>query len=322
MWQADARTPIHATKHEIVERNRKMATAKRDAEKLIYRGYVVAVVDILGQRNAIRALAKVRPTERNKPEIIQELKKSLGVRDGVRKQIQNLFDNLTRKHEMPQAYSVLNDAQRALFDRMRPHAVKTYGFGDTFVAYTPVVTVQGDPSIIDIHVVLTACALSVLFGIAAGNPVRGAIELEFGIEPAENEIYGPAFLAPFDLQEVVAQHPRIIVGDELRGYLGDIGAHPKPPPLGSAVATLARDCGQLIARDEDGCFILDYLGEKLRQVVSDASEAHDLFERGLQFARREQRRFVEERNPKLAARYAAVVRYFDSRSALWSNEGD
>lgn len=293
-----------------------MDAPKHAAKELMYGGYVVAVLDILGQRDAIRALAKLQPRMKDKPKIIRALKDSLGVRDGVRKRVKSLFDEFTGDHADPR-YSLLNNEQRAAFDRINHRAIKTYGFGDAFVAYAPIITPQGDPSIRDIYRMIAACASSMLVSIASGKPVRGAIELGFGLEPEDNEVYGPAFLAAFDLQEVVAQHPRIIVGDELRGYLDCVVATSNSDQVGSVLSALAGSCTQLIARDEDGCFILDYLGEGLRQIAEAEPDAGELFERGFEFVRQEQRRFIEERNPKLAARYAALVRYFSSRSAGW-----
>ena len=61
-------------------------------KELVYGAYVVAVLDILGQKNAIRHLAESRPGTVDDAEIIKALKDSIGVRDGLCSAVKSSID--------------------------------------------------------------------------------------------------------------------------------------------------------------------------------------------------------------------------------------
>lgn len=277
-------------------------------ETIPYRWYVVAILDVLGQQDAIRQLARLQPSSANYSEIIRKLQDSIGKRN----QMVDSFRMSLEKFTTATKRSIADPEQRAVYDRFQHRQIKTYTFGDTVVAYVPVVTPQGDVSVRDIYGILMGCAGTMLGNIADSVPIRGAIEIGYGLEWGDNEIYGPAFLSAYELEQQIAQYPRIVVGHELMLYLEQLTERPETSPT----RILATQIQKLINRDEDGCFFIDYLGDGYREIKGSQDTAQ-LVNAGLAFAKREHLHFIQQGNAKLAGRYASLVRYYEANAPPW-----
>jgi len=156
-------------------------------------------LDVLGQKEAIRRLGKIEMSPENQTQLIDGLSQSFGTRNSVQSLFQLLFEK--HPHDLSQPHiQMLSDPQKATLYRYTEQQLKTYNFADTMIAYTPVLTSQGEPSLHDIYGILSGCAGTMLSSIADCTPVRGAVEIGYGLERQETvEVYGPAFLGAYEL---------------------------------------------------------------------------------------------------------------------------
>lgn len=297
---------------------RKPVTTLRDLSArngdIVCANYVVAVLDVLGQRDAIRRLAKFGPDHAKAPEFIGELRNSIGVRDSVRNAFETLFGGARAFFENFESPN-LPERERAAFLRFIQPQISTYAFCDTIVVYSSIASAGGNQRVTDLNIMLMTLSHLLLWAIASGIPIRGAIEFGLGLETVGREIYGPAFLTAYELEQNAAGYPRIVVGPRLLAYLHEKILDCPPSGLVRIVCEQAKECHRYIEQDDDGLFHIDFLGEAIRDTAD--PETREYFALAQTFVEDEHRRFVEEYDPKLAARYAALGRYFKSKAPAW-----
>lgn len=105
--------------------------------------------------------------------------------------------------------------------------------------------------------------------LASKNPLRGGISVGAGLDLTDDEIYGPVSVEVHDIESVLADYPRIVVGEELLKYLSQIESTAPPTPAGRIAQKLAARCKRMITVDSDGFPMLDFLGDEIAQWTPD-----------------------------------------------------
>jgi hypothetical protein len=277
--------------------------------------YGVAVMDLLGQKQAIRQLGEIPLIEQNRPQLVQKLKESLGARllfhDAVLPLVETLINH------PPGAGLTSSSSQRQkVYWRIRSSQLKTWTFSDTVVAYAPLVNPTGDFAVRDLYSILVTCATTMLVLLSEGVPVRGAIEVGAALQPRDGEIYGPAFVEAYDLHETIAVYPRIVVGDKLWGHLRALLEYTGEDEVPSLIREIAKLCASLVNPDQDGVLFVDYLGTGFREIIGGA-QYYKLFQKAHEFVVNEHESRIRLRDCKLAARYACLRQYFEARAPEW-----
>ncbi|WP_372696570.1 hypothetical protein, partial [Immundisolibacter sp.] len=150
-----------------------------------------------------------------------------------------------------------------------------------------------------------------LAGLATGRPVRGAIEIAWGVELQPGELYGPAVACAYELENAVAQYPRIVVGPETMRYLKRHANNPDQSVFASVDREFAALCLSMLARDEDGHWIVHYLGDKFQSAIT--HEHHlELYSAAAKFVGEQVALYQSDKNSKLAFRYSHLSRYFQA----------
>jgi hypothetical protein len=157
-----------------------------------------------------------------------------------------------------------------------------------------------------------------LTSLARNHPLRGGIDVGLATEISPGESYGTALERAYLLECKLAKYPRIVVGDELCRYLTSaiLKFEKDTTPVARAVTAIVQRTTKLIATDEDGNRILDYLG---RVMVESSAPDHAtiLVQPAYDFVLTEQKRLALNDIPELITRYALLRAYFESRLALW-----
>lgn len=281
-----------------------MSDAKK-TNPVTFGDYCVALIDILGQQEALRKFKELPRTEEEKTEFIRVAKETFGVIDGIR----NFFKSFYSSYINTKVPSPLNEMMKT--------DLKFQGFSDTIIIYLPLATEGGRIPINDIYAALLACGATFLYSLATGHPLRGGIEIGIAAEIYEGEIYGPALSEAYRLESVVAQYPRIVVGNELASYLWghkDSNELDIQAKFDKGVSEL---CLGLLTQDVDGCLIVDYLGEGFMKTVDCRPLDDDIVNKAYQFVTGEAKKWREQRNTQLAFRYVLLRNYFRGRLALW-----
>lgn len=110
-----------------------------------------------------------------------------------------------------------------------------------------------------IYALLVSCAYMFVGALQAGTLLRGGMEISVATAGLhKGQVYGPALAEAHLLESCVAKHPRMLVGPRLVRSLEQIATgHSKPE------ASVAEACLEVLARDGDGNWMLDYLGKAM-----------------------------------------------------------
>jgi hypothetical protein len=141
------------------------------------------------------------------------------------------------------------------------------------------------------------------------------VDVGTGIE-TEAQVFGASVVKAYELESKVAGGPRVVVGERLRDYL-DAATMQQPHKddfLGRYEVVQAQRALRLLAQDEDGNWIVDYLGNGFREDLAarlPVGVVHDAH----QFVRESVRQW--QNHEKLGPRYKLLARYFSKRVAAW-----
>lgn len=272
--------------------------------------YLVAFIDILGQKERLNQLADVPLSPEGRDRSIEVLKETYGAVEGFRQTFENFFQGLLK--ESPLA-SEIPGPLRAEFMALRSTSVKTQQFADTVVLYAPLRDDVMKAPINGVYAILLACGASYLTMLAARHACRGGIDVGVAYEPHEGEIYGQALHSAYDLERTVVQYPRIAIGLSLVDYLNTYAQAPGDAVLVRYSRELAKRCLDLLAKDIDGWPFLDVLGEGYHQAVGGPRPLDQIIPEAYAFVIEEAQRAKDAKNSKLAFRYALLRQYFEAR---------
>jgi hypothetical protein len=281
--------------------------------------YVVAFVDVLGQRHLLREMRGIpqKTDQKQMAEFIALLKKTVGTVKKMRDIFHNFFEGLSRYQFN---LSDFTPEQQKLLLQVKSNPLKSHMFSDSVVLFLSLSDDVNKTPVEGVYSVLASAATTFLFMLAGGHAIRGGIDVGVGIELSDDELYGAALSRAYKLENRIAQYPRIILGDELITYIQSKRSTTKGDFFSKANKITADLCADLVAIDTDGLPFLDYLGNGFKQHVAKDS-IYDIVEKAYDFVMKESARCHDLRDSKLAFRYSLLRNYFQARLHIWSKEG-
>jgi hypothetical protein len=280
-----------------------------DTWETTIRHYVVAVLDILGQREALQRWSQPPRSTDEEPAFQEAVYSTFEGVIAVRKDLLGLLARYITDHHVPEEAIRTNggnvDAVRK-FQHMTPRILQ---FSDMILAYCPLVNVNGVLTAEPIVCFLISVGRALLLGLSRQTPLRGAIDIGLaGCLPETDDLYGPVLAEAHRLESKVAVYPRIVLGSNLVRFVSETWAYADQVNRG-----LADTFAKLVTRDDDRCLIVDYLGEFAKGL--DGSPAHwePARKNAYSFVQSELARFHAAGNIKLKDRYARLLRYFHAR---------
>lgn len=279
--------------------------------------YLVAFLDVLGQKEIFAKLSEIRTIEEIDDGIKKDISENLYYLEQLRKNLESYFNDYTSK----EASSVrVDEPCKEKFDQMRKAEIYFQYFSDSLIAFVPLefrsfysVTVNG------VWGVLGACESAVLGSLAVEHAVRGGIEICWGTRLKTGEIYGPALSKAYHLESKVAGYPRIVIGDELWNYLNSLSNKVKQHTAQEqididACQRMADRCLKLIAKDNDGHLLLDYLGPGFLELNKGSQDFFRIYDLSRKFVYDSLFKWKQENNTKLASKYQKLCNYFQTKS--------
>lgn len=282
-----------------------MSKSKNDT--LTFGYYLVAFVDLLGQRERLRKLNAL-PSNKNEPEyseFVQVVKDTVGAVYDLQKIASDYFYSFTKNEK--------NNPLDAIpgFRKLNTCAIKFQHFSDGLVIYVPLRTGDDYSPSKGVYGALIACGALCLFGLAKKRPVRIGLSIGVAAELHENELYGKAVADAYELESQVAQYPRVVASDEVLSYLqgyADIECN-KGDLECQVIKKTAEACLKLLARDFDGRVIVNYLGEFFRNHLM-AGADDSIYRLAKSFIDEQLSMHQKMQNTKLAFRYSLLHGYF------------
>jgi len=262
--------------------------------------YLVALIDILGQGERLSQVPWPLSPGADPREAAKAYKSCIDEIHDLRSSISKYYENFSAS---------LRESK--LDPASRPRLILQM-FADTVIAYVQLT--YDNSSVVGTLAALGACAFTALASLAKGYAIRGGLDVGVGNETDGREVYGPVAASAHYLESKVSAFPRIVVGEGLRRYL-DVVEQPTPghAPSSISVNSIAL-CRGFLTDDVDGAAIVDYLGQTCLETMAKGREtACGAYE----YVLGQYLRFRKEGNRRLALRYSLLLRYFESRSALW-----
>tara|TARA_R110001599_G_scaffold353856_1_gene600438 strand:- start:15788 stop:16657 length:870 start_codon:yes stop_codon:yes gene_type:complete len=280
-------------------------------EDLHIENYCALFIDLLGQQNALKGegLLKDFNTEEEEKEFIHRVRNSVGAIDRLQKQAEAF-----RKPSKGTASirDSLSDEDKESYDLMGKATAKQQRWSDGLVFYSSLKDKPLNCPMDPVYEIFSIAGALCFQGLAGEQPIRGAIEVSWGVELHQNELYGAVVANSYNLESNVAQYPRIVIGEKTINYLDSfISEEPNDTQkLEIYNRNLAVMCKSMIAIDHDGYHILDYLGPAFTKQVTQ-SVSKELYQESYKYIQTQYELHQKNQNTKLVMRYVMLRDYFN-----------
>ncbi|MBK7354217.1 MAG: hypothetical protein IPI97_11560 [Nitrosomonas sp.] len=281
-----------------------------DKDQLQASHYAAAFIDLLGQREVFRGqnLLPMAQTEEEKQQQFKIIKETIQPIANLQQRAEEIM-----LHSKPNLESklraTLSPSEQAMWDKTIDAVIIKQRWSDGIFIFTPLAEK------------LTKCPINAIFrmfiltgslcfmGLATKQPLRGAIEVAWGMELHPGELYGPVVARAYELESEVAGYPRIVIGPYLANYLDLQSKNASKERYAMVNQELASLCLNMLLRDVDGHYFLHYLGTNFRTAITESF--HDeLYPKASTFVNLQLEKHQETQNTKLAFRYAHLQQYF------------
>jgi hypothetical protein len=275
--------------------------------------YCVAFIDLLGQRDALQdqGLLPVFKSKEEEQAFILTLKKSIGSIASLQEQAETMLDPILAGNKESPIRSMLPKEQHAQWDDLNRTKITTQRWSDGLVSYACL----GDTDIKchtnNVFGIFGLAGVLCLIGLANKRPVRGAIEISWGVELHHNELYGPAVARAYELESEIAQYPRIVVGKDTVTFLNTHASNCEQNIFSQLDGELAKKCLNMLLQDFDGHYFLNYLGEEFQLSITGSQHTY-LYDKAKEFVNDQWNIHKQAQRSKLAFRYVHLLQYFDA----------
>lgn len=283
-------------------------------EQYYFTDYLIVYFDVLGQRESLRRIKQIPTAEDEQKEFLGLVRDSLGkvlaLRDG--------FSNFFKAAESYTPNTSLVPSEfRSEFIEAQKANYSFYGLSDAVVISVPLTAENENCTAMNgVHSALIATCGIGLLALSVGVPARAGIDVGVATQIGEREVYGPALERAVNLEGELAEYPRFLVGNELLSYLGWVENGKYNTPFGQIAIGISQLCRKMIVRDSDGRFMLDFLGETVKD-SSENSIDKGIVDNARKFVEAQYQRCASSGSEKLASRYYRLLRYFEGRKKVW-----
>lgn len=276
--------------------------------------YLVAYIDLLGQSDELLKITHLPQNEEEEKAVLTAIKNSAIKVRAVRSAFGGLIKSAAETTQ--EGLNAVVPEHHAAFLSLRSIRVTHRGFSDSIVITVPLFageepegTARG---VTGVWTVLFGIAGISLVALSLGVPMRAGIEVGLGLDVFEDEVYGPVIVDAYNLESMVADYPRSVIGPKLLNYLAEVRALPPRAPFSRYAIKQAADCDLLIHKDpDDGRPMLHILSPALTETAPQLAEFRAPAEAWIES---QLRRFQDDGNEKLAGRYSRLVKYFAAHS--------
>jgi len=288
------------------------ADPKTQDQEWMVHNYCVAFIDLLGQRNAMRGQGLLVPmqTKEQQKAFDDILRNSIGAIIKLQERAASMLE-AARVEPDPLRRAALPYDQQIIWDKAHHTLIKTQRWSDGLVSFISLGDVDIKCPVNGVFQIFVGAGALCLLGLAAGQPIRGAIEIAWGVELHPSELYGPAVARAYELENEIAQYPRIVVGSETVKFLQGHVSNTDQNIFSQIDRGFAFLCLEMLVQDKDGYSILHYLGDRFQNVVTQG-EHGELYNAARKFILSQLAEHQAQRNTKLAFRYSHLLQYFDA----------
>lgn len=274
--------------------------------------YCISFIDLLGQRDAFHGQGLL-PTTNSGADgtaIDRVLRDTIGPTLQLQQDVEAMVKSVSGNPDSPRRMS-LTEEERSVYDEMQLKRVKTQYWSDGFIRFACLGEKEIKCPLNGITEIFQLSGYFCLLGLARRRPVRGAIDIAWGVELPHSGLYGPVVANAYELESEVAQYPRIIVSQRVVEFLEAHRATTGADPFTRVNRDYAKLCLDMLVQDIDGHLIVHYLGDAFQFSVTSAN--HRFFhDKARAFVVDQLEEHRKSQNGKLAFRYSQLLNYFDA----------
>ena len=279
--------------------------------------FCISFIDLLGQRAEYKGEGLLPVSESEKKRFLEKIRKTINPIYRLQKDAAD-FMKSALKYECPLKRHLPEDQQK-IYDKMREVKLKTQRWSDGLVYFVSLQQGIVKCPIGGIYHLLGTVGSLCFTGFCKKQPLRGSVDISWGVELHPGEIYGAAVANAYELESKIAQYPRIVVGERVVDYLKTNLNSTQSDIYNEFNRSLAEICLDMIAIDFDGNYMLDYLGPGFKENITKTK--HDiLYKHALQFVNDQLEYWQKKKNTKLSMRYNHLRAYFQSNKGLIKEE--
>lgn len=286
---------------------------------IIAANYCISFVDLLGQRAEYKNEGLLPRFENNgdRDRFFKKIERTIKPIYNLQKDASDFIESFLN-YEGP-FRKKLPPPLQAVYNQMHEAKLMQQRWSDGLVYFVSLL--QGNvkcPIGGIFHLFGTVGSLCFL-GLSKKHPLRGSIDISWGVELHPGEIYGAAVANAYELESKTAQYPRIVIGERTIEYLDVRTKNPASDIYSEFNRHLAKICLDMIAIDFDGNYILDYLGLGFKESITKGM--HDeLFKLAFKFVNEQLLYWQKKRNTKLSMRYNHLFSYFHAHQEIIGDE--
>lgn len=248
--------------------------------------YVCALVDILGQKNELNKLNEITSLQTQNNKALTIFRNTYGRVEEFRIKISS-------------SSSYFNSISK--FCDNSPQ-IKNSFFSDLIISYLSLSKNGKDTDICRLYYMLVSLSEVFLNMLAKGIALRGGIDVGYAIENSDDKLYGNALSKAYCLESEVAQSIRIVVGQELVNLLNIA-----QEDADTKISQIAKRSLEIIKKDTDGVYILDYLADFFHK----ASSFGNIASEAKTFLENENKRLKKVCDYKTVSKYEKALKYFN-----------
>lgn len=279
--------------------------------------YCLSFIDLLGQREAVRGqgLLPALKSEAEERAFRAVIRDSVGAIIRLQRDAEAMMPGITEGLPDSPFRAQLSKEDQAIWDQMQFTRLTTQRWSDGLVSFVCLGDQQVKCPMNGVFGVFALGGSLCFLGLATQRPIRGAIDVAWGVELHAGELYGPAVAGAYELESEIAQYPRIVVGARAVGLLQAYSANAEQDHFSRFNHDLAELCLNLLVQDADGYWILHYLGDTFQRAVTQKQHRF-LYEKALAFVLQQMQQHQGSGNSKLAFRYSHLLEYFEAHPTL------
>lgn len=287
-----------------------------------FRKYIVAVVDFLGQSNALLKWDFLPNSSTETETFIKAARDTYGQILTWRKSFERHFADLLSSYQLSDEDAKKTpDGGKALRE-FQSTSINFSHFSDTIVIYSPLENEYGHLSLCGTFSFLFTSGLLLLSALNQGTVFRGGVEIGMAALFPDADLYGPSLAKAHQLESKVAQYPRIVVGSDLVGYMKSHTKSIENTPYARTNRAIAERCLGILDSDGKGDYFVDYVGQNFRQLSPVSNKLDMLYVGALKFIENQIKVFEQNRKSKLLERYKIMREYFTSNGVSEKEKDD
>lgn len=199
-------------------------------------------------------------------------------------------------------------------------------FSDSVVIFVPLgedIYSSSNHSLVieGISYLIKTCGFMFMQSLFLKRVLRAGIDLGWGTELENNEIFGPALIKAYELERTNAKKPRIIIGKSLIDYLetqksGNRTTVQQTENDIKKCKVLSKECLRLIDTDYDSHHIIDYLNKDFINFYHKAEQKNqlscdDFLKSCASFVSSELK--IKKDDPELRSKYSYLMDYLNKK---------